>query len=568
MYKIRVDQQEALSRDLPLSLTLAFVCVLAFLMIYFRGFVAPAIVVAPLVIGTIWAFGFAGVVFASLNVLTAFCGAILMGLGVDYGIHVLSRYREARSTRRPVEALAHTYATTGKASLFAGLTTLIGFGSLSATSFRAFFEFGILSVGGLGLILLAYAVVLPCLLFLVADTRFEPRARHRADPKTGCWLQRRGIFRTVSTMLALISWLILAAAFGIGNVHYDYRVSSIQLNELESVRLDEKVKEIVDLSRYPAVMLVESDAHAQRVAAELRRRMTEMPEGDSVARVMTADDLLPSDQDEKRRILTDLTRTLDGLPKKVLRKNDELADFQTEIDRLAERGEAEFDELPQSMSAPFQRRDDSAKAVVLAFPSFGINDVRHLQRFAKVVRDLPEADGEAGGVDGVNQMLLLADIYELVETDAPRMLLLALLGLFAIAYLAFREVSAVVVAAGTLAMSIFVALGLMGVFGIAFNFINILILPIWLGLGVDAAFHLMMRRREAPSDGAGYLETSRAVAAGFITSTIGFGAMLTTAHNGLYSLGAAAVIGLSAILVMSMLIQALLFVGGWLGAED
>ncbi len=557
MYKVRADQQAALSRDLPVSLVIAFVGVMLFLCLYFRSLFVPLVVVAPLIIGTVWAFGFAGLVMGSLNVLTAFCGAILLGLGVDYGIHLVSRYREARVHHEPIAALAETYATTGKASLYAGLTTLIAFGSLSATSFRAFFEFGILSVAGLSLILVAYIFVLPCVLLLLAGTRFEPSPHAPQGVRLPGWLGGRNLGRA---LLVVSVALVLVATLGIDNVRYDYQMHSVQLNDLDSVRLDAKVRDIVKLSRFPAVVLADSAAHAQRIAAELRRRRKQMPEGDSVARVLTADDLLPSDQAAKLRTLETLAHTLNGLPEKTLHKHHKLADLRAEVDRLVAQGRVHFDDLPRSMSAPFRRRDGVQKAVVLAFPSFAINDARPLERFAKVVRGLPGPHGEPGAVDGVCQTLLLVDILDLVKSDAPLMFALTLIGLLICGVLGFGEARGVLVMFATLSAGIYVALGFLGIFDVAFNFINVLILPIWLGLGVDASFHLMMRRREAPHDWNGYLETNGAVAAAFITSTIGFGSMLTTEHEGLSSLGAAAVIGLSAILVMSLLVQAVLFV--------
>ena len=138
-YAKRVEQQEALVKDLRLATFVALISLFFFLLIYFRGIKAPVLVFVPLVMGTIWAFAWAELVFGSLNVLTGFFGAVLLGLGTDYGIHIQSRFLEALQEEDddPIQAMITTLGSAGRASMYAGLTTIVAFGSLMASSFRA-----------------------------------------------------------------------------------------------------------------------------------------------------------------------------------------------------------------------------------------------------------------------------------------------------------------------------------------------------------------------------------------------------------------------------------------------
>jgi predicted RND superfamily exporter protein len=95
-YKKRVDLQALLARDLALTSVLAVLLVLGYVALHFRRVLAVVLVMAPLALGLLVSYGVAGFGFGTLNILTGFVGAILLGIGIDNGIHLLGRYLEAR----------------------------------------------------------------------------------------------------------------------------------------------------------------------------------------------------------------------------------------------------------------------------------------------------------------------------------------------------------------------------------------------------------------------------------------------------------------------------------------
>ena len=248
------EQQEAIQKDLTRGTAIALVGIIFFLLVYFRSILYPAVIAVPLIASTVWSFAWAEMVFGSLNILTGFMGAVLMGLGIDYGIHIVSSFQEARSGHTPKEALITALETAGRPSLYAGLTTLVALGSLAYSSLLAFFEFGILSMGGLTLILLSYAFLLPCLLLLIADTRLEPDPRMPAEDQH---LQvtdqiKQKWLRVGTVVLAILG---LAAMFGIPQVGFEFDFRKLMPKELPAFQIEDEVDEIVDMAQPPAVVL-------------------------------------------------------------------------------------------------------------------------------------------------------------------------------------------------------------------------------------------------------------------------------------------------------------------------
>ncbi len=553
-YKKRVDQTRMLEQDLATATVVALLLLILFLLVYFRSIKIPVLIVGPLLMGTLWAFAWAQLVFGTLNILTGFLGAVILGLGIDYGIHIMSRFLEARGEGdEPQEALAVTLNSAGRASIYAGITTVVAFGSLAISHFRAFHEYGIIALGGMSLIILANVVVLPVLLLKVQGTFLEPKSK-----KIDVDINVNGALRP--TLLGIITVMAVVAGLFIGNTAFEYDFQKVFSTDLPSWTLDLEVDEILELPQIPAVVLAENPEHAAKIRTEIERRMEALPEGKTVKSVMTVEDLLPPSQDEKLQILQDLNEEFEKLPSRVMKDQKELREFNDEISAVLETGGVQRAKLPESLAKPFSRIDDPKSSVVLIFPAIELNDAREMAEFAIVIRELPTGANETRN-DAVSEALIMVDIIDFVRSDSTFMLSITLIGLLLCAIIAFRRPRRVSVLVGTIATAIFIALGMTALFDVQFNFINVLILPIWLGLGVDAAFHLMVRIEESPDDVAGFIGTASAVFAAFATSMIGFGAMLVTNHNGLSSLGWAAVVGLGSILVASLIIQAILFLG-------
>jgi uncharacterized protein len=107
-YKKRVDLQSMLGRDLGRTSMLALGLVVLYVALHFRRVLAVVLVLAPLYLGITMSYGLAGALFGKLNILTAFIGAILVGIGIDNGLHILGRFEEERRRGKNDEAAVRT----------------------------------------------------------------------------------------------------------------------------------------------------------------------------------------------------------------------------------------------------------------------------------------------------------------------------------------------------------------------------------------------------------------------------------------------------------------------------
>ena len=100
------------------------------------------------------------------TLITSIITALSIGIGVDYTIHVIHRYREEfQRLRKPEKAAIRTLATTGSALLGSALTTMLGLGVLAASPLAASQQFGITAA-----ITIAYSLIISILVVPTAMT--------------------------------------------------------------------------------------------------------------------------------------------------------------------------------------------------------------------------------------------------------------------------------------------------------------------------------------------------------------------------------------------------------------
>jgi hydrophobe/amphiphile efflux-3 (HAE3) family protein len=157
------------------SLGIALFIIFILLSIIFRSLKAGLLGIVPLSISVVVLFGMMGLFGIRLDVATALLSSVMIGVGVDYTIHFLWRYREERQQHRPAtEAVITTIATTGRGITFNALSVIVGFLVLIISSFTPIRFFGVLVVVSILSCLVGALVILPALVLRFRFGFLEP----------------------------------------------------------------------------------------------------------------------------------------------------------------------------------------------------------------------------------------------------------------------------------------------------------------------------------------------------------------------------------------------------------
>ncbi len=158
------------------TLIISGICVLAFFGYCFRRYGVLLYIGIPLIMIICWTAGIGWILFGQLNIVSCAFAAVLIGLGIDYAVHIYNRYIEERTKGVSLEesfkvAICHT----GWGIIIGMMTTCLAFFSLNVTRFTQLSEFG--ALGGIGIFLSA-----PAMMF-VMPALITQRSRIRQDGK-------------------------------------------------------------------------------------------------------------------------------------------------------------------------------------------------------------------------------------------------------------------------------------------------------------------------------------------------------------------------------------------------
>jgi len=546
-YQKKIDLQDQMQADMGTASLVALLLVIGYLLLHFRRIEALILITLPLIMGIILTFGFAYLIYGSLNILTAFIGVILLGLGIDHGIHLLSRYQDERNKGLDEnQVITNTFTETGRAVSIAALTTLVIFIGLSFSEFRAFNEFGTIAAGGMVFIVLSYLLCMPPLLKLTA--KYTWKQKTSAHKKMYFTLFNH---KWQNTILALSSVAIIFLSMNIDNVRFNYDFESLGNADLRSFQLDHQVNELLGYSQTPMVALSDNEEQERYVSELFRDNQETLGDKSGIDFLLSSSDLIPIEQATKEKLIKKIAKTLKKV-KDSWMENDEdlklLNDFRT----MVKTKPFAYEDLPLEIRQLFGSQNNVEKGVIMLFPSVSLSDGKRVLDLADEVRSVKQSNGQHLAVAG--ESMILADILNLVFKESPRVLLISTVFILLLMWLFMRRVSYTILCLVPAALTISLTLGMMAIFSIELNYINMLMIPILLGIGVDSGIHIVSRSIEGHTLNEILNETGLAIFGSIFTSGLGIGALLLTNHAGLNSLAYVAIIGLTINLFVSLLL--------------
>lgn len=299
------DEMASSLQDMSRAMVLALVLVTALFVFAFGEARRPLAAVVALLLGVLWALGWLSLTVGHLTILSMAFGSILLGLGIDFGIHLVARYeKEMHAGQQPRGALETTLQRVGRAILSGALTTAAAFFALNFSSFRGIKEFGWIAGWGILSCLVAELIFLPVLL-LWLDRRKRGDAKRLVQQTGGKPRLERIVgwpARHPRWVLPIGGLLTLAALLPWGKIRFDYNLLHLQPKGTEAVEWELKLIEAEGNASIFAADLTDSLEEAR----EKTRRYEVLP---LVSRVESLANYLPPDQEERK----DRIRELDPL---------------------------------------------------------------------------------------------------------------------------------------------------------------------------------------------------------------------------------------------------------------
>lgn len=550
---ISTEELSALLTDLSISSVVVFILVGAVIVLYYRWWRSIVMLIAPLLIATVYSFALASLPplsITELNSNTAFLGSIIVGNGINFGIVLLARYVEERRKKKSVqESLVLGIDGAKIGTLSAALAAGASYVSLVITQFRGFRQFG--CIGGIGMVLswcAAFFLMPPLVAWLDSSEKTAPKPIEEKSRFMGS--VANAVTRVPALFVAIGAVLTIGAAglartFDMSHLEYDFS----KLRRADTWTNGEgywgrKMDELLGTYLTPVVLLADDHEQARVIEDHVREAIAKPPMNEMVASVRTIDDVLPSQQKEKLEEADEISEDL--TPKiRSLIAEDKRPTVERIVDHLDDK-EITVDDLPRSFLTAMRERDGSVGKTVLVYPrpSHALWEGPSLVAFVKDLRALA-ASGPGRPARVAGSLALSADILQSIQHDGPIACAVAFFGVMVIVLLLFRGRSTAFYVIGSLVVGVLWLLAGAMLFKVKINFANFIAFPITFGIGVDYAVNVVSRYVEDGEKDVALAvrSTGSAVALCSCTTIIGYSSLLMAENRALFLFGLLAVMG-------------------------
>ncbi len=611
------DEYKAFTSDSWTVSILALIGIFILFVISFRMWVSPLLAILTVIMGVTWAMGFSSFLVEYLSMMTAMMSVILIGLGIDFSVHIISGYTEKRNQGLDVQiSMQETLLRFGPGIMTGGITTGLAFLTLMISETVGMQEMGLMAGVGIIFTMLATIIILPTM--LVIRERLLKNFNKSLPPKDVSYpfLGRIAEFTAKYRWIMGIFFLLITGfLFNRGvNMSVDYNYLNMEPVGLESIKLQEELIEAFDLSS-DFVMFTTDNLDDAR---ELTRQAREM---ETTGWVESISDYLPDSDglEEQYRFLQDLRRNLENREIRKQMSSHDMNMYRKEMERLeaniielqdlaflggqdkvydkaiklvGEAGDSldrgnitqfinaldtgltkieltyfqqqfskafkstiiemanteplTLENLPSEIKNRFTGKSGNI-FLINVYPEKNIwEDSRFLYRFTDEATELSE---KATGLPPI-----FVELMDIMSKDGKKATYLAIIAVFLVLLLDFRSLKYALVGMVPLIFGAIWMTGLMEISGLKFTMMNILAVPLIIGIGIDDGVHILHRWKIEKNLDIVYRSTGKAILLTSLTTMLGFGSLWFATYRGLGSMGIALFIGVGTCFLATLFI--------------
>jgi predicted RND superfamily exporter protein len=557
-HAISYASEQMIRRDLEVSGSLSLLLASVVFLAMFRRARALAAVMPPLVVGTVWTTGIVAVTQPGLTAISIGFMAVVVGVGVDTGVHVYSALLDGRRAGlSPHDAALAARASTWRPTLLAAIAAGMAFASLALSDLGALRQLGLLCALGEVLTAVAILLITPDLGALL----------ERGEPppvlKPG-WLRWvAGMTRTPGRARVALSFALVPvlAVLALGWPKAGDAVVALRPHDLAPLAVQDEIYSLFGGERGQWVVLAFDEDPERAIARgdKLAEALDRLVSDGTISGFDALTSFAPAPETQRARL-----RDRDALDLPSLAPRLEAALVETGFDPAACAPALEAFRHPSSQVMPLVDRNgelgwivarhramDDGETVIALY----VRPHTDAASTARAIAALKAADPE-GVVTGYSHLEVA--LKQTLSDDLPRVALIALILVAITLRAALGKLRDVGLAILTVVVELGLVAALMRAMHLRWHVYDALVLPVLIGITIDEAMFLLHAARGAKSGDDPIAHTIEAqgplVASTALTTAAGFGALLACRFDGLYDLGAVGALGSVAGLLCALIL--------------
>jgi predicted RND superfamily exporter protein len=574
-----IADQRVIRQDFFRTSIASLLAVLALFFFAFRRPEALIFVGIPLSIGMIWTLGLMGVLIGRITQVTMIFSAILIGQGIDFSVHVYNRYlEEVRQGRENTASVRTALAETGPATIAGALTTAIGFFGMMTTQFQGFRELGM--VVGMGVLCSMFAMILllpPILIHFGSG----PVGVFTQRPMSSLGLRRFYFLATAYPRATVLAGLLICAYMGYHArfVQFNDDFDSLKQPSDEYVALRERIGSHFSVPGNQVLAIVTGPTE-QAALEENDRLFRNILFAEQVYPIIAKDSLryfFPSESTQRRQLdwmsAQDLSATRQRVEQLAADRGLSPQIFQGFFQRITEfqsaaREALTRDRMPVTLDELDLERNSALRDLTQRY-MFKTDDNRwrivtliYPPPTAEWQRSIPQpfrdqlSSGMFGPVEVTGVPIIQEELRRTLVKDLARSTFIITALIMVYLVLHFENTWRAFLAILPVMLAVLCMMGTVYLFDMQLHYLNIICIPMVIGIGVDSAVHLLHRyyEEERRDLRLAVTRTGRAIMITSMTTLFAFGSLALANFRGIRELGIFAIIGVTYALFASILI--------------
>lgn len=546
---VSAGNAEQLGKDSGLTQIITVSFLVIFIGIYFRRMSAPLVIMLPVLFGGLLSLACIYFIKGSISVIAIGTGSVILGIAVNYSLHVFNHYRHTGNMQKVINDLAFPLT-------LGGVTTIGGFFCLGFAASDMLKDLGLFA--GFSLI----GASLCSLIFLPHFITKQTEQRH----SSGTFIDRIAALRPDHNkyLILIIIAITVVLVFFAGKVGFETDMNNMSYMSDKLKAAEARLNDINRASLQSIYVVSEADHldAALQKSEEMEERITQLKAQGIVDKYSAATSLILSHNLQQQRLdawqrywtAEKIRQTTQAL----IRAGTPLGYNSKVLGRFEDLLKTSYQ--PLDSVTLHELRVNFLDDYINIRPDQAASVVSLLKVPAENKEQVYEAFENENSVTVLDKQYLTRKLVALINIDFTNIALITSMFVFTVLLITYGRIELALVSFLPMFISWIWILGIMGLLGIEFNIINIIVSTLIFGLGDDYSIFIMDGMLQEYKTGKKNLSSFKSsIILSAITTLAGLGVLLFAKHPALRSIAAISVIGILCVVLIAQVCIPFLF---------
>jgi len=545
---IAVANANQIKSDIILTTTIAMITLMLILILFYRKVLIPLIIFLPTVFGALFAVAFLYFVKEQISAISLGIGSILLGITIDYSIHILTHYKHNSDVKT-------LYKDITMPVIMSSSTTAVAFLCLLFVKSDALNDLGIFAA--------VIVMVTGIFSLLIVPHLYKPKENNFEHKKNVIDKLAHFSFHNNKYLIGFCVIITIICCFTYNNVGFNNDLSQLNFVPKEIKAAEKDLEESTSLTS-KTIYVASYGKSMEEVLqnnSQLFADLSKEKQTNKILNFSSVGGIMLSQAAQQKKI-EKWNSFWDNNKKQLL---------QSEL--IAEGSKLGF--KPTTYSAFFDHLNFNFKPIsaseylkiqALQLKEF-VTEKNGFFTISTLVKVTPEQrDAFVKSASAKNNLIAIdrqqmnETFFSTLKTDFNSLVNYSFVAVILILFFFFRRVELVIVSCIPIVLTGIVTAGIMGIFGIQMNIFSMIVCTLIFGHGVDFSIFMTSALQKEYTNGKNEIAIYRtSIILAVITTILGIGAMIFARHPALRSISSVSLIGVFAALIITFIFYPILF---------